>query len=212
MLHIRFPGFATKMFSGAVLIFFLALTLTLTLPVSVQGNNHVKYMDTQDRVKTVVKAAGPCFNNSDRYVDCGNGTVTDTMTRLIWLKKADCLEATDWATANYKAAEIQSGDCNLSDNSSSGDWRLPTKDEVTAILPPSTLNCSTPTLVDQEGAGCFAAGRQWATGVQFNYWSSTTGPYQEAGSSAWAIFLNFGGVINTSKPSLVYGWPVRSTP
>ncbi|MBC1223516.1 DUF1566 domain-containing protein [Nostoc sp. UCD121] len=210
MLHIRLPGFTIKILYGAVFIFFLAFTFTL--PVSVQASKYRNYINTQHPVGTVVKASGPCFNNSDRYVDCGNGTVTDTVTGLIWLKKADCLEATDWATANYKAAEIKSGDCNLSDNSSSGDWRLPTKDEVTAILPPSTLNCTTPTLVDQEGTGCFAAGTQWATDIQFNYWSSTTGPYQEAGNSAWAIFLNFGGVVNTSKPSLVYGWPVRGTP
>ncbi|MBL1200337.1 MAG: DUF1566 domain-containing protein [Nostoc sp. GBBB01] len=208
MLHVRLPSFAIKILYGAVFIFFLALTLTVTL--SVQARN-LNYMNTQDPVVTQVKASGPCFNNSDRYVDCGNGTVTDTMTGLIWLKKADCLEATDWATANYKAAEIQSGDCNLSDNSSPGDWRLPTKDEVTAMLPPSTLNCSTPTLVDQEGTGCFAAGTQWATDVQFNYWSSTTSPSYDAVSSASVVFLNFGGIINTSKLSLVYGWPVRGT-
>ena len=39
-----------------------------------------------------VRADGPCFNDNDnRYQECGNGTVTDTVTGLIWLKKADCL-------------------------------------------------------------------------------------------------------------------------
>jgi len=33
------------------------------------------------------KADGPCFDNVNRYVDCGNGTLTDTVTGLIWLKK-----------------------------------------------------------------------------------------------------------------------------
>jgi hypothetical protein len=28
-------------------------------------------------------AAGPCYDNSNRFVDCGNGTVTDTQTGLI---------------------------------------------------------------------------------------------------------------------------------
>lgn len=211
MPRIRFPRFATNILYGAVLILFI-LAFTINIPMVVQAQTPVTHTNPQPDPRTAIKAASPCFNNSDRYVDCKNGTVTDTTTGLIWLKKADCLEATDWATANYKAAEIQSGSCNLSDNSYKGDWRLPTKDELTAILPPSSLNCSVPTLVDQYGAGCFAAGTQWATNVQFNYWSSTTGPYRDAVSSAWAVFLNFGGVINTSKPSLVYGWPVRGRP
>ena len=33
---------------------------------------------------------GPCFDNFNRYVDCGNGTVTDTVTGLIWLQDAAC--------------------------------------------------------------------------------------------------------------------------
>src|SRR5262249_32071128 len=47
------------------------------------------------------RADGPCFDNANRYVDCGNGTVTDTVTGLIWLKQWNCL-ATDnaWAAAN----------------------------------------------------------------------------------------------------------------
>src|SRR5688572_9003749 len=37
------------------------------------------------------KAAAPCADKTKRYVDCGNGTVADTMTGLIWLKQASCL-------------------------------------------------------------------------------------------------------------------------
>ena len=50
------------------------------------------------------RADGPCFDNTNRYVDCGNGTVTDTVTGLIWLKQADCLGINDWAAANQAAA------------------------------------------------------------------------------------------------------------
>jgi hypothetical protein len=52
-----------------------------------------------------VKAAPPCFDNSgNRYVDCGNGTVTDIVTGLIWLKTANCFGTRDWAAANNAAA------------------------------------------------------------------------------------------------------------
>ena len=34
-----------------------------------------------------------------RFTDNGNGTVTDNLTGLIWLKNANCGGAKDWATA-----------------------------------------------------------------------------------------------------------------
>src|SRR6266540_598658 len=45
----------------------------------------------------VTRAAGPCFDNVNRYVNCHNGTVTDTVTGLIWLQQADCLPNANWA-------------------------------------------------------------------------------------------------------------------
>lgn len=38
----------------------------------------------------VVKADGPCFSNDSRIADCGNGTLTDSVTGLIWLADPDC--------------------------------------------------------------------------------------------------------------------------
>ena len=64
-----------------------------------------------------VQADPPCFDNLNRYVDCGNGTVTDTVTGLIWLKEAGCLGPSAYAAANDAAAALQHGDCNLTDNS-----------------------------------------------------------------------------------------------
>ena len=60
------------------------------------------------------RAAGPCLGKagSNRYVDCGNGTVTDNVTGLIWLKQADCLGSADWASASQAAAALKSGDCS----------------------------------------------------------------------------------------------------
>jgi hypothetical protein len=55
--------------------------------------------------------------------------VTDTVTGLIWLRNADCLPIEDWANAIQAAASLKDGDCNLTDKSTPGDWRLPTRDE-----------------------------------------------------------------------------------
>ena len=78
-------------------------------------------------------AAPPCFDLTP-FVDCGNGTVTDTVTGLIWLKNADCFGVKDYAAANNAAAGLQTGACGLTDNSTPGDWRLPTRAEFEAIL------------------------------------------------------------------------------
>ena len=42
------------------------------------------------------RADAPCFHNTNRYVNCGNGTVTDTVTGLIWrLRHVDRARAHD---------------------------------------------------------------------------------------------------------------------
>lgn len=70
---------------------------------------------------------GPCDDGSgDRFVDCGNGTITDTQTGLIWMKAGDCFDPLDYTDAQITAANLKSGDCGLSDFSQPGDWRLPT--------------------------------------------------------------------------------------
>ena len=46
-----------------------------------------------DGVVALQTAASSCADptNTDRYIDCGNGTVTDNDTGLVWLKQANCL-------------------------------------------------------------------------------------------------------------------------
>jgi hypothetical protein len=102
----------------------------------------------------------PCFDNQNRYVDCGNGTVTDTVTGLIWLKDASCgelpglngSEFADYRDANESTALLEDSICGLSDNSQAGDWRLPTREEWEAtIFIANVLNCESPSLTDVAG-------------------------------------------------------------
>jgi len=67
-----------------------------------------------------------CADSSNRYTDCKNGTVTDTVTGLVWLKDASCSGEHDWDAAKDSTAEHRDGDCGPSDGSKPGDWRLPT--------------------------------------------------------------------------------------
>lgn len=126
----------------------------------------------------------PCFDNAKRYVDCGNGTVSDTVTGLIWLRDAGCLGSLDWAAANQAAAALQDGQCGLTDRSKPGDWRLPTNAEwratVDAARDHPRLSCRNPALTNDNGSACFGDG----SGSSFSnvlpeapgggFWSSTT--------------------------------------
>jgi len=65
-----------------------------------------------------------------RFVDNGNGTVTDKLTGLIWLKNANCFGEVNWQTALNNANSLANGHCGLTDNSTAGQWRLPNLAEL----------------------------------------------------------------------------------
>jgi hypothetical protein len=67
-----------------------------------------------------------------RFVDNGNGTVTDTVTGLVWLKQANCLRA-NWAEAVAAVQSLASGQCGLTDGSAAGAWRMPNRNEMQSL-------------------------------------------------------------------------------
>jgi hypothetical protein len=178
-------------------------------------------------------AAPPCFDNVNRYVDCGNGTVTDTVTGLVWLRDATCLGQADWAGANTMAATLAHGDCGLSDRSRAGDWRLATESEwASTVLRAFQLNChgagAFPSLTNNGGTGCLAGTPQGAgpgehafvnvpsgavcavlTDQACTFWTSTTS--DAFGTLAVRARLFFGTVNDSVIKTQEYGvWPVRS--
>lgn len=154
---------------------------------------------------------GPCFNSTERFVACGNGTVTDTFTGLIYLADANCFGEQDWPTANTSAAELEHGDCGLTDGSRRGDWRLPTNDEWEQLVDP---NCATPPKIAGNGLtiGSCYSDEPWASSVQPDrYWSSRT--YADSVrtyGNAWLASLALGSVGHSGKSNLRFVWPVRS--
>ncbi len=155
-------------------------------------------------------AAGRCHDNVNRFVDCGNGTVTDTQTGLIWLKNPGCFPPMEYASANNTAAGLQSGQCGLSDGSAAGNWRLPTQWEWAGILKAACNGPGSSTLPDSTGFGCFDASPsgQWATGVQSGgYWSSTTAA--DSLGAAYFASLVYGYVDYIARTTTFPVWPVR---
>jgi hypothetical protein len=142
-----------------------------------------------------------------RFTDKGDGTVTDNLTGLIWLKNANCFETKNWATALTDCNTLAAPKCGLTDGSTAGQWRLPNYFELVSLL---DLAYSSPALSNDAGTGKWVAGAASSfTGVQSSnyYWSSTTRAvitYQ-----AWSLDLNFGGVNYDGKTNMRYVWPVR---
>jgi hypothetical protein len=168
---------------------------------------------------TATRAAPPCFDNSERYINCGNGTVTDTVTGLIWLKDAGCLGTGSWSAANGAAAALANGQCGLTDNSSAGDWRLPTMDEWRVTIARAlALGCyhfgngSLPLLTSNAGTGCAGMGGSSVfVGVSFNYyWSSTSD--DTIPTSAFFADLYYGRLdppLDKTTYTFLSVWPVR---
>jgi hypothetical protein len=164
---------------------------------------------------TVTHADPPCFDDVNRYVDCRNGTVTDTVTGLIWLKDANCFPGPGgsglrYAAANQAAAGLADGQCGLTDGSSSGDWRLPTKAEWEATIASAAGPCSgsPPTLTNDPGTGCLIVGPSSFAGVQFFYWSSSV--VDGGGTDAWFVHLVDGRLDAAGKLTDLLVWAVRS--
>ena len=139
-----------------------------------------------------------------RFTDNNDGTVTDNLTGLIWLKNASCGGQKNWNDALTFANQLESGDCELSDGSEAGDWRLPNSFELESLL---DIEYHNPPLSNTAGTG------QWQEGVPFTnvrpdyYWSSST--VSDNTNYAWNASLNDGRAYTDGKANEYYVWPVR---
>jgi hypothetical protein len=123
-----------------------------------------------------------------RLTDNGDGTVTDNLTGLIWLKNAQCERlAVPWLRALEISNAMADGQCGLTDGSEAGDWRLPNIRKLTSLV---DFSESGPALPDG--------------GIVFDrpivldfYWSSTTST--KFLGAAWVLDMADGRPIALSK-------------
>jgi len=176
---IQFDSLANESLSGADFNAFDGSNPLVSLPAT--GQN-ASYANGDDGAKKL-GVAWP----ATRFTDNLNGTVTDHLTGLIWLRKADCFTPTIFETALTDANQLASGSCGLTDGSKAGDWRMPNLNELESLVDVSQSN---PALT---------AGNPF-TGVSMSiYWTSTSyyGGNGPAGSPyAWTIRLSDGRYIN----------------
>jgi hypothetical protein len=165
-------------------------------------------------------------NAAYRYIDCGNGTILDTVAGLLVLQDANCLEMPpplplpgdrSWWDAAAVAAGLQHGDCGLSDHSQPGDWRLPTLVEWEVMIARAVaLGCTSsgggnpPSLTNDPGTHCLNLGPSSFVDVQVDtYWSVSSRAADP--TEVWAADLGKGLIVADSQPTLNYVLPVRET-
>ena len=131
-----------------------------------------------------------------RFTNNNNGTVTDNLTGLIWMKNADAFGVKKtWAEALSAAATVANGIGGLTDGSQPGDWRLPNVREFQSLV---DYGRSNPALPDNHPFD----------GVQGFYWSSTTFPDP---TLAWDVFIGGNGMAEGFDKDVAddYVWCVR---
>jgi hypothetical protein len=141
-----------------------------------------------------------------RFTDNGNGTVTDNLTELIWLKDASRFGTRTCSHALDDCNNLADDGYDLTDGSVAGDWRLPNVRELNSLIHYGFYD---PALPDTAGTG------KWSEGDPFNnvpskafYWSSTT--YAGYPTLAWGVSMHYGSVYYDLKDhDTPYVWPVR---
>jgi hypothetical protein len=133
-----------------------------------------------------------------RFVDNANGTVSDNLTGLVWLKNANCFSAQVWTTAIASANGLKSGNCGLSDGSSTGQWRLPNVRELRSLI--------------NEGEPNSAAwlNTQGFLNVQSNHWYWSSSTHADYSIYAYIVDMGGGSVGFGGKDYNEVVWPVRA--
>jgi len=160
-----------------------------------------------------------------RFIDNGDGTVTDKLTGLMWLKDANCI-ATEypaydedrdfgdgrvtWQHALDFVVGINSGTypkCGATYT----DWRLANLRELLSLINYSFVF---PCLSNADGTGKYETGNPFYLEVpaaytgDSDYWASTSDANGPSGA-AWRLNYIDGQVIRGSKQVPAYVWPVR---
>ena len=133
-----------------------------------------------------------------RFTDNGDGTVTDNLTGLMWLKDAGCLGSTSWDDALWKIKHFNANPGSYTCGgytATYSDWALPNVNELESLA-----NAG-----ESDSAG-------WLNGQGFlnvqstGYWSSTWVPFYI--DMGWAVFME--GFMETAHLSDdLHVWLVR---
>ena len=146
--------------------------------------------------------------DSPRFVDNEDGTITDTMTGLHWLKLANCIRGT-WSDALTAVNQLASGQCGLTDGSSAGQWHMPNRNELQSLADRAQTNMAEYfdyTYLNKDGSVYQAPTFTNFMETEY-YWTSTTDAANTTG--AWTVYSCDFGVYDVPKTSVGYTLAVR---
>jgi hypothetical protein len=129
-----------------------------------------------------------------RFTDNMDGTVTDHLTGLIWLKDANCFGERTWGEALSDCNGLEDSSCGLTDGSRAGDWRLPNIKELLSLIDYGSVFPALP------------PGHLF-TNVEVTYWSSTN--FMNLNDTAWYVSLLSGAMNYDAKFDIYYVLPVK---
>jgi|FLOH01.1.fsa_nt_gi hypothetical protein len=132
----------------------------------------------------------PVKSGDKRYLDHGDGTITDTKTGLMWMKKDSYLHSGHWLSW----FEIHDYIKKLNDEGFAqyNDWQLPSTDELKTLYEPEKVNSSqagkemkihADPIFEKNGSGTLWSGEE-------------NGHY-----NAFGVVFNTGTVFNSNKKS-----------
>ncbi|MDZ7695559.1 MAG: DUF1566 domain-containing protein [Deltaproteobacteria bacterium] len=137
-----------------------------------------------------------------RFMDNGDGTVTDNLTGLIWLKDGGCMGARAWGDSSGETFAVISQfnegvdfACGQYTAGTYTDWRLPNFRELLSLMDFGQENPALP------------SGHLFTSVKNDSYFSSTT-RVDDAGR-AWGVHIYQSYLINKDKTTTAYVWPVR---
>ncbi|RLB35249.1 MAG: hypothetical protein DRH12_16795 [Deltaproteobacteria bacterium] len=137
-----------------------------------------------------------------RFTDNGDGTITDNLTGLMWLKDCACLGERPWEEALTTVSDLNSNPDSYSCQdytASYRDWRMPNRKELLSMIDRSRTNPALP------------LGHPFVRiSTDYSVWSSST--YAGSTGSAWSFSMRFGLMWHTSKSYSRAVWAVRSIP
>ena len=115
-----------------------------------------------------------------RFLDNGDGTITDRLTGLVWLQDGDRFSAQYWNGCIDNSNNLQDDGTTLTDGSQIRDWRLPNVNELATLL-----NAG-----ESSGATWLNDQCPFQNVVPTDYWTSTTNMNDT--SQAWLVNLDTG--------------------
>jgi hypothetical protein len=165
----------------------------LFVPKELQGGGEPEPPRPDDLRSFLQNRGGQKERKIGKYIDHGDGTVTDTETGLMWKRCSEGLEGVNCEKGQAEKYTYDDAVKRFKDVEYAGyaDWRLPTIDEL------KTLVYCSKGVKDKNDGECNNGSERPTINQQafpntekWSYWSGTPIAYNSG--SAWVVFFNYG--------------------